>query len=36
MGLLQDKRFWVGLFVGVAAYYLYSNHVKGKGKGFGQ
>ena len=30
--MLRNKDFWVGLAVGVIAYYLYTNHMK-KGPG---
>jgi len=30
--MLRNKDFWVGLAVGVLAYYLYTNHLK-KGPG---
>lgn len=31
--MLRNKDFWVGIAVGVLAYYLYTNHLKGKGMG---
>jgi hypothetical protein len=31
--MLKQKDFWIGVLVGVAAYYIYMNHLKGKGKG---
>jgi hypothetical protein len=30
--MLRNKDFWIGLLVGLLAYYLYTNHVK-KGPG---
>lgn len=29
--MLKQKDFWIGLLVGVALYYIYLNHLKGKG-----
>ena len=26
--MLRNKDFWVGLFVGVILFYVYSNHIK--------
>jgi hypothetical protein len=31
--MLKSKDFWVGVLLGVALYYIYLNHVKGKGSG---
>lgn len=31
--MLKAKDFWVGVAVGVLLYYLYVNHMKGKGGG---
>jgi len=28
--VLKNKDFWIGVLVGVALYYIYLNHVKGK------
>jgi hypothetical protein len=28
--MLKNKDFWIGVLVGVALYYIYLNHVKGK------
>lgn len=33
--MLQSKQFWLGVIIGVGLYYLYSNHLKGKGMGNG-
>lgn len=33
--MLKSKDFWVGILVGAALYYLYVNHLKGKGMGGG-
>jgi hypothetical protein len=30
--MLKSRDFWVGILVGLAAYYVYANHVK-KGMG---
>lgn len=29
--MLQRKDFWVGVALGVVAYYVYTTHLKGKG-----
>ena len=29
--MLKSKDFWIGVLVGVALYYIYMNHLKGKG-----
>jgi hypothetical protein len=29
--MLKQKDFWIGVLVGVALYYIYMNHLKGKG-----
>jgi hypothetical protein len=26
--MLRSRDFWIGVLLGVAAYYIYSNHVK--------
>lgn len=31
--MLRSKDFWVGIALGVILYYLYTNHLKGKGMG---
>jgi hypothetical protein len=31
--MLKSKDFWVGVVIGVLLYYVYSTHLKGKGKG---
>ena len=31
--MLQRKDFWVGVILGVVAYYVYTTHLKGKGGG---
>lgn len=33
--MLKNKDFWVGVALGVLAFYVYTNHIKGKGKGGG-
>jgi hypothetical protein len=33
--MLKSKDFWVGVVVGVALYYVYLNHIKGKKGGGG-
>jgi hypothetical protein len=30
MGTLTNGKFWVGVLAGVALYYLYQNHFRGK------
>jgi hypothetical protein len=30
--MLKSKDFWVGVALGVLLYYVYTNHLKGKGK----
>lgn len=32
--MIKDHKFWVGVVVGVIAYYVYANHVR-KGMGGG-
>jgi hypothetical protein len=32
MGMLKDHKFWVGVVVGVIAFYVYTNHFR-KGMG---
>jgi hypothetical protein len=29
--MLKQKDFWVGVLLGIAAYYIYTTHLKGKG-----
>lgn len=31
--MLKSRDFWVGILIGVALFYLYQNHLKGKGMG---
>lgn len=32
--MLRNQAFWIGILVGLAAFYFYTNHFKGgKGKG---
>lgn len=31
--MLKSQAFWVGVAVGVILYYVYTNHLKGKGMG---
>ena len=31
--MLKSKDFWVGVILGILAFYLYSNHLKGAGGG---
>lgn len=31
--MLKSKDFWVGVILGVILFYVYQNHLKGKGTG---
>lgn len=31
--MIKEKDFWVGVIVGVILFYVYTNHLKGKGGG---